>query len=798
MTWLNIAILGVGAALIAVPVILHFLMQPKPKEMIFPAMRFLKERQHTNRSRMRVRHFLLLLMRCLLIALVAMAFAGPSVASADFGNWLTLGGIGLSGLIVGAILLLAFFRQTKNWLLIGILAALLVGHLGYGGWAASKLLGSDSTRLLGNDQAPVAALIVIDTSPRMDYLHDNKTRLEEAKSVGSWLIGQFPVDSQVCVVATDGDSPFFSVDVGAAGRRIQKLKTSFSGASVPDAILDGLQTLSKAPQERKEVYVVSDLTNRSWSGENAKPIIKQLERSVDTNVFLFDVGIQDATNLALTQLELSGAEISRNGRLVVSTEIVRQGEGVQRSIKMTVEKREPPKPVIRDGVALFPDKTFAIQSVTKELEPNGSAAVKFAFSQPLEVGTYHGRVEIEGKDGLAIDDARYFSFRVGQVKKAMIVHPDDVDPRVMESLLAPKTAIEIGTAKFERETLSQDVFNALEDLDDFDVIYLLDPEPMSDEIWQRLESFVQSGGGLGIFLGHNASKDGIAHPSFATPVAARVLSGKLETQWFNEQPDLFLSPRDLSHPVFEAVRGLETDVAWNAFPIYIHWGLEPSADDELPTQTLLRFGNREPAVIERQIGSGRILVMTTPITEGGYSEDRFRWNDLFAGRPLPAWMLLRGMASYLVHGDTRSLNVSIGGVATFDNDPRQFPESYQVFSPAADKPPARLNTVNGKVRFRFIEAPGHYRLKGVMDDEVVMRGFSANISNAVTDLSRVKPDQLDSILGIDRYQLATQKEEIQRQQGTTRRGQEFYPLLVLMMLVVMSVEFLMSNRFYGS
>ena len=798
MTWANFAILGVGAALVAVPIILHFLMQPKPKEIIFPAMRFLKDAEQTNRTSMRVRHFLLLLMRCLLIGLVAIALAGPSVASGDFGTWLTLGGIGLSGLIVGAILLLSFFRANKNWLLVGILGVLFLGHLAYGGWAANKLLGSDSTQILGDDQAAVAALVVIDTSPRMEYIFDNESRLDQAKEAGKWLVSQFPVDSQVCVSATDNDLPFFSVDVSAAERRIESLETNFSGSSVPKAILDGLKILLKAPQERKEIYIVTDLTSESWSGENPKLLVKQIEKSTGLGVFVFDVGVENPINLSLTRLSLSEAEISENGRLNVNTEVQRVGPAVQRTVKLVIEKHEPPKPVVRDSVSLFPEPTFDVQSVTKSIRDDSAVPVKFTFSQPLNPGTYHGRIEIEGQDGLAIDDERYFTFRVGETKKALIVHPENINPRVMESLLATKDKIEMGVAKYERETVTQEEFTGLEDFEMYDAIYFLDPMPIADATWQQLEVFVQNGGGLAIFLGHNAADGGVAHESFTTPAAARLLTGTLEQQWLNEEPDLFLSPKELSHSIFSVIRGQETNVLWNLFPVFIHWGIEPDGADELPTQTLLEYGNREPAIIERTIGNGRVLVMTTPVTEYSNVTDRPSWNNLFVGRPVPMFDLFEGINSYLFHGDTKSLNVSIGETAAFDNDLREFPESYQVFSPRADKPPTRLNTVAGRVRFRFVESPGHYRLKGVMDAQVKLRGFSANLGAAMTDLSRIEPAQLDSFLGAGKYQLARQKEEIQRQQGTTRRGQEFYPLVVLMMLVVMAVEFLMSNRFYGT
>jgi hypothetical protein len=799
MTWANLSILGVGAALIAIPIILHFLMQPKPKEMIFPAMRFLKQRQVSNRSRMRVRHFLLLLMRCLLIGLVAVALAGPSVASNEFGDWITLGGIGVSGLIVGIILLFSLLRARANWLLVGILGGLFLGHLIYGAWAANKLLGSESAQLLGDDQAPVAALILFDTSPRMEYRHENQTRLEKAQETGQWLVSQFPDDSQVCVSATDNDRPFFSVDVAAAQRRIETLQTSFSGSSIPTSLLEGLQILEKAPQERKEIYVVTDLTRQSWAGENPKPIIKRLEKMVGASLFVVDVGVENATNFGLTRLKLSDVEINGNGRLVVTTEIQRAGPAAQRTATMTIEKHEPPLPVVRDERTLFPNSTFDGQTVTKEIRENSSVPLKFTFSDPLDLGTYHGRVEIEGQDGLEIDDIAYFTIRVGQIKKALVVHPSNVNPRVMESLLAPQDKIDAGTARFECETITQSEFQARESLEVYDVVYLLNPRPIEDSNWQRLEGFVQNGGGLGIFLGHNAVESGSAHPGFTTPAAQRVLAGNLEQPWFNEDPDLFLSPKELNHPVFRLIRNIETAVLWNRFPVFMHWGIGPDENiAELPTQVLLRFGNREPAVIERTIGSGRVLVMTTPITEYGFVEDRPSWNSLLTGNPVPAFLLLDGMASYLVQSDTASLNINVGQTAAFDNNLREYPEGYQVFSPQPSKPPTRLNTVDDQIRYRFVDHPGHYRLKGVFNQNVMLRGFSANLDPSASDLTRLEPDQLDTFLGQDRYQLARQQDEIQRQQGTTRRGQEFYPLVVLMMLVVLAVEYLMSNRFYGT
>ena len=129
-----------GTALVALPIVLHLMMRRKPRWVEFPALRFVRRRHDTNRRQLRLRHLLLLLLRAAIIALVAMALARPSLRVA--------GGV------------------------------------------------------LGGQRAPVAAAVVIDTSKRMDYRHENRTRLEAAKELALWLLAQFPPESQVAVITS--------------------------------------------------------------------------------------------------------------------------------------------------------------------------------------------------------------------------------------------------------------------------------------------------------------------------------------------------------------------------------------------------------------------------------------------------------------------------------------------------------------------------------------------------------------------------------------------------------------------
>src|SRR5437763_12992755 len=110
-------ILFLGAALVGLPILLHLIMKQEPRRLPFPAFRFLKQKLKTNQRKLRLRHFILLALRMLLIALFCLALYQPTFKSERFSI--------------------------------------------YG-------------------EQPVAVVLVIDTSPSMGYLAADKTRLDEA------------------------------------------------------------------------------------------------------------------------------------------------------------------------------------------------------------------------------------------------------------------------------------------------------------------------------------------------------------------------------------------------------------------------------------------------------------------------------------------------------------------------------------------------------------------------------------------------------------------------------------------
>ena len=71
ITFVNLSLLALGGLFVAMPILLHLAMRQKPKHQVFPALRFLQQRETTNRRRLQLRQWLLLLLRCLVVLLLA-------------------------------------------------------------------------------------------------------------------------------------------------------------------------------------------------------------------------------------------------------------------------------------------------------------------------------------------------------------------------------------------------------------------------------------------------------------------------------------------------------------------------------------------------------------------------------------------------------------------------------------------------------------------------------------------------------------------------------------------------------
>jgi hypothetical protein len=76
LSWINPLYLS-GLLLLALPVLIHLVQKQHSQGKGFPSLMFLKQIPQREKRRLEIRHWLLLALRCLLLALIVFAFARP-------------------------------------------------------------------------------------------------------------------------------------------------------------------------------------------------------------------------------------------------------------------------------------------------------------------------------------------------------------------------------------------------------------------------------------------------------------------------------------------------------------------------------------------------------------------------------------------------------------------------------------------------------------------------------------------------------------------------------------------------
>jgi hypothetical protein len=779
MAFVNFSLIF-GSLLLAVPIVLHLVMRQQPKQLVFPALRFIRQRQDANRRQLQLRHWLLLMLRCLAIALLAAALARPSVPSMALGNWMIVGL--LAGLLlVGLLFALALVQRRGG-----------AATIGFG--IASAVLGvalvimlrvataPDRPSSIGDQRAPVAAVLAFDTSPRMQYQWQNRTRLEQAKEIASWLTRQLPAESEVAVVESRAGGTAFAVDLAAAERSIDRMETTGVPASLASVLERSIELAQGSSLARKEIYLFTDLTRGAWSSTSSTPLAQRLAQENDILLYVVDVGVDEPRNTMLGVPRLADEILPSSSELQVEIDVACTGPGETHTVTLYLEEPTPGLPLIQDGQAELPPEQLRAQQVV-ELGDDSARTLSFRLGS-LPQGVLQGSLAISGQDGLALDNQRYFTVDVRSASPVLILAPQGVTTKFLTEAIAPYGFRETGRARYDCTVLEQTALPNVE-LDEYQAICLLDPEPIVPPDWERLTRYVEEGGGLGIFLGHNADTS-----SFNAPAAYRLLGGKLKRSW-RSTGDVFLTLHDLSHPVLAEFRSAATSVPWVNFPIFRHWTLSDFAPN---ARLVMTYNNNQAALLETSLGRGRGLVFTTPVSDPIRPAGRQAWNELPTGdNAWPYFVLVNEMLKYLVDTGGERLNYLAGETARLPNSRDKYPERYQLFTPLDQ--PQDVTASDGQIVVKFTEYPGAYRLKGFRGESIV-RGFSVNLPQSASELTRITRAELDEILGPDRFHFARNTDEIVVGVGQARLGREFYPLLVTLVALMLAVEHVLANRFY--
>lgn len=641
-----------------------------------------------------------------------------------------------------------------------------------------KLSGS-----LGTREAPVAAALVFETSKRMEYQHGNRSRLDVAQELGLWLLAQLPEESQIAVLDTRPGPAAFQVDRGAAKHRIEHLSAVANSQSLLTTLDAAVRLVEQSELERREIYVFTDMARVSWPAQSATQLMDRLARMPDVGIYLIDVGVNDPTNTALGELRLSGEVLSSRSPVRIETQISHRGPASERTAELFLLEPDPDNPA---GGGLTPQKQ---RQKTLKLEPGRAQQIDFEIGS-LRIGTQQGYVKLTGQDGLACDDRRFFTVEVKSAWRILVAAPEPPDEYALflTQMLAPASYVRSGQARFECRVIALDQL-AEHALEPYSAVCLVDPTPLEPAVWQKLGDFVSDGHGLAVFLGRKAS----SIESFNQPAAQALLAGKLVRQARRPDGDVHLAPQRFQHPMLAEFRDLAGSIPWQGMPVFRYWQL----DDPGPgVDVVVRFNDGQPAILERPLGKGRALTMTTPVSD---DPNRGPWNLLPAGESWPFFILANEMAAYLVGSSDRQLNYFAGQTATLRLDPDDdFPSYVLTALDAPEEVDVRLtpDLRDHVLTITSTDRVGNYRVRAGGSTSGVELGFSVNLAPEQTRVERLSEEELSELFGAVPYRLARDRNQLERDRSRQRVGRELFGLLILLMAVALGIEHVLANRFY--
>jgi hypothetical protein len=538
---------------------------------------------------------------------------------------------------------------------------------------------------------------------------------------------------------------------------VATLKPSAEGTRYEPALKLAARTLDASELPRREVILISDFQRVGWRGGEAI----RLPRG--TILRPVDLSDEKTADLAVTNLEARRS--TQNGREMVAP-----------SVRVANRSTEPAKSV---GVH-FELNGRALETKRVDVAANGTATVDFAAT-PLPEGNSRATVKLDA-DALPPDDAFHAVLSRGRALPVLLV--DNPGAPASASLYVSR-ALAIGTAPaFKVDTRrSGDV--TVNDLNTHPLIILNDAAFPGGDIGRRLADYVRNGGGLLVALGERSlPRNWPASAAALVPIPTATYVDRVE------DGGGLLGYLERSHPVFELFRTPRSgDFASARF--YRYHPLRAAAGD----RQLARFDDGNPALIERTVGTGRVLIWASSLDD--------IWNDL----PVQP-VFLPFMHQLVRHAGAvrdRPLWQTVGQALDANDlvSDADVPNAGSATSQLIATAPSGARVVlsasdSGRGRALGLDEQGFYEVRRADAARGTAIPVAVNLDLAESDLGRIEPDQIVRAVTIteagegEGIESTTAAEELTPQERERRQTLWWYVLTAL--VILLGAETLLANR----
>ncbi len=579
MSFVNPLLVG-GLALIAVPILIHILSRRRFRVVEWGAMQFLLEAERENRKRVQFEQWLLLLLRCLAMALLALLLARPFVQP---------------------------------------------------GFVAT-LLGAKSA---------VHRYVLIDDSASMGYrgssVRDFDLLMESTERLLAWLRSEAPNDPVTVLTTSDPATPVIEaqtlskLSMDDLRSRLRDIEVRPLPANPRHALTRVANWLDQRPDADADVYVLSDYQRSDWwaraaERESAFESIKRIAAAADADerqgavrVIAVRSSVDGRDNLAVRSIALLRPQTIAGmpAQVVVEVANLTNRTAVDLTLEITLNKDAQPAVPI------------------EEIEPGKTREVLFEITFP-KAGFQQLSVGIGPRDPFPLDDDRRVVVPVAETLPVLVVDGEpssDVwadEVYALRSALAPPGPLPSG---IHVEVVEPSALDATP-LGEYRAVMFCNAPVPSPAAIAELERYVRRGGGLLIALGSSAAaieeynqalwRNG----SGVLPAALEAIVDTEERvgvglQRLGEHPvtAMFTAGDQQLSEYVHFRRFVRTASRTQAQTLERDEDSESEASSRSSATILAVYANaaRTPALIERPFGRGRVMLFTSSIDA--------EWND---------------------------------------------------------------------------------------------------------------------------------------------------------------------------
>lgn len=483
--------------------------------------------------------------------------------------------------------------KIRQWVLLA-LRVLAIAVLAF---ALAKPFVLSSEGMTDAERLPTAVAVVVENGLAMDQ----NDWWDEAREVLDDELDDLRTWDEVALLTTADDERLqvgLSSEHGDVRDGISELEPSYRLGDLGAALLEADDLVAASELPNRRIIVIGSDTDVG--------VETQREISLNSPVDYVSVRSEDGPvdNIAIVDFDYEQTTTGRQGEWSFEVVVENFGELDSDEMRLNLE---------------IGDDVVGAASVAV---PAGESRV-YSFEHRLEGGDIvDGVVELEGAGGIEADTRWHFHIEPRHRVRTLLVNgspssvPYDDELFFLTRALEPGAESEVGIVPSVTTPQGLERHN----LDDFDVVVMANVSGVSADEADQLKRFVERGGGLMFTMGDQIDEQ--SYNQQFGDLLPRPLRGKKKLAEIDD-PDAPVKTTRLGrpssrHPIFSGFDAPGSGSLQNV-SVYSYMLLDPVPSDR-EAESLLSFQNNAPALLERRVGHGRVLLFTSTIDRD--------WTDL--------------------------------------------------------------------------------------------------------------------------------------------------------------------------